>query len=69
MKYIVIELQTNGDNVSTLTTQYDSLPQAESAYHQILVYAAISQVEWHGALLMNSQGAVYKQECFSHLVE
>lgn len=69
MKYIVIELQTTGDNVSTLTTQYDGLPQAESAYHQILVYAAISQVEWHGALLMNSQGSVYKQECFNHPVE
>ena len=69
MKYIVIELQTTNDNVSTLVTQYDSLPQAESAYHQILVYAAVSQVEWHGALLMNSQGSVYKQECFCHSVE
>ena len=69
MKYIVIELQTTSDNVSTLTTQYDSLSQAESAYHQILVYAAISQVEWHGALLMNSQGSVYKQECFNHPAE
>ena len=66
MKYIVIELQTNDGNVTTLVTQYDSLPQAESAYHQILVYAAISEVEYHGALLMNSQGSVYKQECFHH---
>lgn len=66
MKYIVIELQTNDDNVATLVTQYDTLQAAESAYHQILVYAAISEVEYHGALLMNSQGAVYKQECYNH---
>ena len=69
MKYIVIELQTTGDNVSTLTTQYDDLQQATSAYHQILMYAAVSEVDWHGALLMNSQGSIYKQECFCHTGE
>lgn len=67
MKYLVIELQTNGDNVSTLSTQYDSLQQAESAYHQILVYAAISEIDYHGAMLINSHGSVYKQECYCHL--
>lgn len=66
MKYIVIELQTTDDNVSTLTTQYDDLQQAESAYHQILMYAAISEVEYHGAILLNSHGDVYKRECFNH---
>ena len=66
MKYIVMEIQTSDDEVSTIINQYNELPQAESAFHQILVYAAISQVEWHGALLMNSRGEVYKQECFSH---
>ena len=69
MKYIVIELQTTDDNVSTLTTQYDDLSQAESAYHQVLMYAAISEIDWHGAILMNSQGAIYKQECFCHTNE
>ena len=66
MKYIVLELQTSGDNVSTIINQYDTLHQAESAYHQILTYAAISEVEYHGAILMNSQGSVYKNECYYH---
>ena len=69
MKYLVIELQTNNDNVSTVVTQHDTLPEAEQKYHQVLMYAAVSNIEYHGAMLMNSQGAVYKQECYNHPAE
>lgn len=69
MKYVVIEIQTTNDNVSTIVNQYDTLPQAESAYHQVLSYAAVSNVEWHGAMLMNSQGSIYRNDMFTHLAE
>ena len=69
MKYVVIEIQTTNDNVSTIVNQYDTLPQAESAYHQVLSFAAVSNVEWHGAMLMNSQGSVYRNDMFTHLAE
>ena len=69
MKYVVIEIQTTGDNVATIVNQYDTLPLAESAYHQVLAAAAISSVEWHGAMLMNSQGSVYRNDMFTHLDE
>ena len=69
MKYVVIEIQTNNDNVSTIVNQYDTLPLAESAYHQVLSFAAVSNVEWHGAMLMNSQGSVYRNDMFTHLAE
>ena len=66
MKYLVLEIQTNDGVVSTIINQYDNLQAAESAYHQVLMYAAISEIEFHGAMLINSQGAVYKNECYNH---
>lgn len=69
MKYIVIEFQTDDDNVATIVNQYSDLQQAESAYHQILTFAAVSTIEYHGALLMNSEGAVYHSDRFTHPVD
>ena len=50
MKFLVLELQHNDDNIATLINQYDSLSDAQSAYHRVLSYAAVSEVEHHAAI-------------------
>ena len=69
MKYIVIELQTNTDGtVGNLVYAYDSRDDADSKFHAILAAAAVSNVPRHAAVLMNSDGNVYRSECYTHTV-
>lgn len=69
MKFIVLELQkTNGD-VSTIINKYDTLSLAQSAYHQVLSFAAVSNIPYHSAVLMNDEGNTYYRETFAHLEE
>ena len=57
MKYIVIEIQkTDTGSVSTIATTFDSSREAESKYHQILMYAAKSELPLHAACMMLENG-------------
>lgn len=67
MKFIVLELQKSNGDVATLINKYDTLAQAQSAYHQVLSFAAVSDVAYHSAVLMNDEGNTYYRETFSHL--
>lgn len=64
MKYIVIELQDNGETVGNIVTAYDTLPEAESKYHAVLSAAAVSPVPIHSAILINSMGFVVDTHCY-----
>lgn len=66
MSYIVIELQTTNGQTSNIVTAYSDLAQAESAYHSILASAALSNVKYHTALVLNEQGMTIEQRCFEH---
>lgn len=67
-KYIVLEIQTS-DTVATLVTSYDNKNAAESAYHQVLASAAISQIPIHSAMIITSSGIVIKNESYYHIQE
>lgn len=69
MKYVVIELQENGEQVANLVNAYSSVNQAEEKYHQILSTAAVSQVPCHSAVMLNSEGMYIKSESYKHEVE
>ena len=69
MKYVVIELQENGEQVANLVNAYESVNQAEQKYHQILSAAAVSQVPCHSAVMLNSEGMYIKSESYKHEVE
>ena len=69
MKFIVLELQKSNGDVATIINKYDTLPIAQSAYHQILSAAAVSEVTYHTAVLMNDEGSTYYKETFAHLEE
>lgn len=66
MSYIVVELQTTNGQTSNIVTVYSDLAHAESAYHSVLASAALSEVEYHTALILNEQGMTIEQRCFEH---
>lgn len=66
MNYIVNELQTVGGTTAVLTNTYTDKNQAESSFHNILKYAALSQVEIHSAVMLTEDGRLVRQECYRH---
>ena len=64
--YIVIEMQTTAGNVSTLTYSYDNLADAQTKYYLILSVAVKSNVDIHGALILDQYGATLSREYFDH---
>lgn len=67
MNYIVIELQTNNGTTAIVPpVTYSDRNQAESKFHQILMSAAVSQVEVHTAVMMTDDGRMVRNECYKH---
>lgn len=67
--YIVEELQFNVNNtVGIMTDQFADRNEAESKYHEVLKYAAVSTLPKHSAVLMNEEGFVLKSETYTHEV-
>lgn len=63
--YLVLELQA-GDTLSSIAASYSTLAEAEQKYHQILSFAAVSEIPIHSAILMDSSGYVIKRESYVH---
>ncbi len=61
-KFFVNEIQ----NGTSTTYAFDSQNVAESKYHDILHYAAVSSVSIHGAILYDNYGNALKHECYTH---
>lgn len=64
--YTVIELQTNGGTTALLTYQFADRDEAESKFHNILSYAAISTVEIHAVSILDPLGDVVKNDRYYH---
>lgn len=64
LKYVVMEIQTLGENVAILTYQYNTLREAEAKYHSILAVAAVSDLAKHAAALITNAGTLVKSECY-----
>ena len=66
MLFFVIETQVNDKtgnvNVFTFTDRDD----AESKYHEVLMYASKSQVRKHGAMLLTEDLFLMKSEVYNH---
>lgn len=68
MNYVVIEMQTSAGTTSTITYEYSDIHEAEQKYYLILSSAAVSSVEFHGAMLVDQYCSVIKSEAFVHPV-
>lgn len=67
--FIVMEIQTGTEQVSTLINTYSDRNLAESKYHDILRAAAVSSVYKHGAVMLTDEGVRLKSECYIHELE
>lgn len=67
--YAILEMQTNNKQtiVNTPITRA-TRDEAESVFHQTAMYAAISSVEVHTVVIINSEGTVVKKETYKHPV-
>lgn len=64
--FTVIELQTNNGVTSVLTTSFADVNQAYQKYHQVLSYAAVSELDVHTAIVVDERGYELKQEFYEH---
>lgn len=62
--YIVIEIQTKGDSVSTLTYKYNELSLAEQKYYSILSSAAVSSLDVHSAIILDCRGVTLRKDFY-----
>lgn len=67
--YIVVEFQSNAGQTSILTYPFTVASLADQKYHEVLAYAAISEVEIHAVSIMNEYGCVAKNEFYTHFPE
>lgn len=66
--YIVLEIQTFADgSVATLPpTIKATREEAESVYHSILSFAALSDLPMHAAILMTNEGKEIMHQAYTH---
>jgi len=72
MRYITIEIQNNADGSATFPSNFktwDDINNAESEFHKILMYAAISSSPSKGCVLLTSTGELLRSEFYEHPVE
>ncbi|MBR2913574.1 MAG: hypothetical protein IKC40_06605 [Oscillospiraceae bacterium] len=69
MRYITMEVQNNADGSASFPSGYkifDDLNAAESEFHKILMYAAISTAPSKGCMLLTSTGELLRSEFYEH---
>ena len=66
--FIVLEIQTAADGSVTVLEPLvrAARAEAESVYHSVLSYAALSDVPMHAAVLMTNEGAVLERKAEAH---
>ena len=64
---IVIEIQHhNNGRTDCITTTHASSSEAEQKYHTILAAASVSQVDVHGATMLNDDGSYVQHKVYYH---
>lgn len=66
--FIVLEIQTEADGTVKLLPPLVKTARdgAESAFHSILSFAAVSSVAMHAAVLMTNEGTVLEKKAYTH---
>ena len=67
--YIVLEIQSNGEQISCIPSTFSSWNDALSKFYQTMVSIAQSKVPEHTCLIMDKVGQVRKIETIYHEVE
>ena len=65
--FYVIELQTTTDESGAgILTSHKTRNEALSKYHNVLQYAAVSEVPVHAAVCVDEEGNLIAREAFDH---
>lgn len=64
--YLVIEIQSNGSHMATITNDYAERAEAEARYHTILAAAAVSKVAVHSAVMLMDTGELIHNYYYAH---
>ena len=65
--YYILEVQKQADGSSArLIKTADTREEAESKFHEILQYAAVSKVYAHSAAIISDEANLVKRECYYH---
>lgn len=65
--YFVCEIQKqSGSAASYIMSQYEDRMEAESKFHQILSYAAVSTLETHSAVIFDEEGTAQANQFYHH---
>jgi len=65
--YVVVELQKSNDTtIASLVSTHQTLAEAESKFHQVLSYAAVSTLPLHSCVLLNEDAYVIRTQSYSH---
>lgn len=68
--YFICEIQTSNEGSATLPLlSAATIQEAESKYHQILAYAAISTLPKHSAIIFDDEGLPIQSQCYKHEAE
>lgn len=69
MAWFVVEVQSNGETGSTIVNSYPTQAEAESKFHSILSFAAVSSVFRHGAIMFSDTMDGLMTRVFEHPAE
>lgn len=69
MKYYVMEFQTSNGVPTQITTTKNTLNEALAKYHEVLMYAANSNIDIHGCLVLDQNGFTVERDLFTHISE
>lgn len=64
--FIVLEIQTNDGVTSIISNVYSDESIAMQKYHQILSFAAVSEIDIHTAVILNEIGMMLRNENYIH---
>ena len=64
--FIVLEIQTNDGVTSIIPNTYSDESIAMQKYHEILSFAAVSEIDIHTAVVLNESGMTIRNENYIH---
>ena len=65
----VVEIQNNNGTWAHLITSHATREEAESKWHTILGFAAVSDLTAHGAVMFDDEGVYFRREVYERGAE
>ena len=67
-KFLVVEIQKNGNQIANIVTAHDSLLDAQAKFHTVALAATASNVDKHSVTILNENGYSIESATFQHRI-